>query len=144
MECKVKKVAQHIRLPERQTRGSVGFDIRASVDKTVDVSRFEVISTGICIKPPEGCYGQVLSRSGLIAQDSILVVGGTIDPDFTGEIKVVLLNMGNTPYAVKNGDRIAQVVFLKFQDLAITEVSSLSTEEDSSRKSGGFGSTGLQ
>ena len=128
--------------PAYQTPGSAGMDIYANVDEcTLHPGHWDAIPTGIFLEIPEGYECQVRPRSGLAFKNGITVLNspGTIDSDFRGEVKVILINHGNIPFVIQQGDRIAQLVFNKVE----TAIFELSDELSSSeRGAGGFGSTG--
>jgi len=131
-------------LPEYQTEGSAGADLRAylSGDVVLQKGQRAVVPTGLTLEIPPGVEGQVRPRSGLAARHGITVLNspGTIDSDYRGELKVVLVNLGEEDFRIRNGDRIAQIVFSP-----VLRVSFLrgDTVDDSRRGSGGFGSTGI-
>lgn len=128
-------------LPAYQTTGSAGMDICANIDWLLHPGQWSAIPTGIFLEIPEGYECQVRPRSGLAFKNGVTVLNspGTIDSDFRGEVKVILINHSNTPFVIQQGDRIAQLVFNKVE----TAVFELSDELSSSeRGAGGFGSTG--
>ncbi len=143
---KIKRDKNHsdLPLPEYASGGSAGMDLHAAVtrDTIIDAGCFELIPTGIYIQLPPGFEGQIRPRSGLAAKDGITVLNapGTIDCDYRGEIKVLLINHGKTPFVVKRGARIAQLVICKYERIKFIEVQSL---DNSSRGTGGFGHTGI-
>ena len=120
-------------------------DLRARLDAPVTLKSLEraLIPTGIRIAIPDGYEAQVRPRSGLAAEHGITVLNtpGTVDADYRGEVKVILVNLGAEPYAIQPGDRIAQLVFQKIVRAALKEVGEL---PESERGSGGFGSTGAR
>ena len=133
-------VAKPTELPEYQTEGSVGVDLRAVITEPVTLYPFfrRIISTGLTVKIEKGYEGQVRSRSGLAANSGVIVLNspGTIDSDYEGEIKVILYNSDpNKPFTVNPGDRIAQMVFnpVAFADVVVNK---------KERGEGGLGSTG--
>ena len=132
-------------LPQRMTPGSSGCDIRAALEEPLDLlpgSR-ALIPTGFCLEIPEGYEVQVRPRSGLAIKYGVTVLNapGTIDADYRGEVKIILVNLSPQPFVVKNGDRIAQLVPMKVAShLDFSEHDSIA---DSSRGEGGFGSTGV-
>lgn len=132
-------------LPAYETPTSAGVDLRADIDQTVLLKPLEraVIKTGLYIELPIGYEAQVRPRSGLAAKHGITVLNspGTIDADYRGEIGVILVNLSNTPFEIKNGDRIAQMVIAKHEKVHFTEVNELT---NTTRGAGGFGSTGVQ
>jgi dUTP pyrophosphatase len=131
-------------LPKYETEGSSGMDLRANVDETIVLKPFEryLVPTGISIEIPRGYEAQIRARSGLAIKHGISLVNGigTIDSDYRGEIKVILINLGNENFEIKKGDRIAQMIFAKVEMAEVREVKAI---ESSDRGSGGFGHTGL-
>lgn len=132
-------------LPSYQTNGSAGMDLRAHLEKDIVLKPLErsIIPTGLFIALPLGYEAQVRPRSGLAAKYGITVLNspGTIDADYRGEIGVILVNISNTDFTVKNGERVAQLVISKHARGEWVSVQNLS---DTSRGSSGFGSTGSQ
>lgn len=130
-------------LPTRATPGSAGYDVRsADADLVLRPGEIRAVATGLEMELPDGVECQVRPRSGLAARHGILVPNapGTIDPDYRGELKVLLFNAGPDPVSLARGDRIAQLVFARFEVPEVEEVGDLSS---TGRGSGGFGSTGL-
>lgn len=133
----------HHPLPEYQTTSSAGMDLRAFVETPVEVAPLQrvIIPTGLFIELPHGFEAQVRPRSGLAIKHGITVLNspGTIDPDYRGEIRVILINLSNIPFTISDGDRIAQMIIARFEHIDWT----LTTElEQSERGTGGFGHTG--
>lgn len=130
-------------LPEYKTSGSAGVDLYADIEKPITLRSLEreLIPTGIYIALPEGYKANVCPRSGLAIKNGITVhnTPGLIDSDYRGEIKVILVNLSNTPYTINPGDRIAQLVITKVERVEFVEVSQL---DETERGEGGFGSTG--
>ena len=130
-------------LPSYATPYSAGMDLRANLQEPVVLGTLEraMIPTGLHIELPEGFEAQIRPRSGLAARHGISIVNapGTIDADYRGEIKVVLVNLSNEPFTVVPGERIAQMVVARHETVVWEPVETL---EDSARGSGGFGSTG--
>jgi len=131
-------------LPTYSTESSAGMDLRAFLIEPIVLKPLEraLIPTGIFIEVPEGCEAQVRPRSGLAIKNGITVLNtpGTIDADYRGEVKVILINLSNEPFTIQNGDRIAQMVIAKYEKIAWNRVEKLS---DTERGSGGFGSSGV-
>jgi len=131
------------RLPVYATPASSGMDLHADVDSPVVLGQLEraLIPTGIFLSIPEGYEAQIRPRSGLANQHGVTVLNapGTIDADYRGEVKVLLINLGSQPFTVKSHDRIAQIVFQATVRVAWQEVDVL---PESARGQGGFGSTG--
>jgi len=132
-------------LPEYATEGSSGMDIRASLLKPVLLQPLErqLIPTGLFIELPTGFEAQIRPRSGLALKQGITCLNtpGTIDSDYRGEIKVLLINLSNEEQVINNSDRIAQMVICRVEKAELILVQQL---EDTSRGQGGFGHTGIQ
>lgn len=131
-------------LPSRQTEQSVGFDLFASNEKpiTLKPGKRTIVPTGIAIELPSGFEAQIRPRSGLAYKYGLTILNspGTIDPDYRGEIKVIVANFGEKKFVIKKGDRIAQMVFSKVVIPKLKEVEELKATK---RNRGGFGHTGL-
>ncbi len=131
-------------LPGYETADSAGMDLRAAVTEVVEVAPGErsLVPTGICIALPSGTEAQVRPRSGLAVRHGISMVNspGTIDADYRGEIKVILINHGQEPFRIERGDRIAQLVIAPVLQAEWDVVADL---EDTERGAGGFGHTGV-
>jgi len=125
--------------PYQGSPGAAGYDLKAIKDGEIPVQSRGVVDTGISFQIPEGYYGRIAPRSGLSVKKSIDVGAGVVDSDYTGEIKVVLINGGTEPFVYKRGDRIAQIIITSIQTCPLLEVDSL---EQTKRGAGGFGSTG--
>ena len=139
MSLGVKKLCFDAIVPTRGSDRSVGYDLYSSEDAMVPCQAGRaLVGTGITVVLPEGVYGRVAPRSGLAVKHCINVGAGVIDPDYTGEIKVVLFNHGEKDFEIKKGDRIAQLVLERCETPPIEEISIV---EDTERGSGGFGST---
>ena len=132
-------------LPEYSTPQSAGMDLRAFITEPVILGVIDraLIPTGLYIEMPEGYEAQVRPRSGLAIKHGITVINspGTVDADYRGEICVELVNLSNTPFTVEPGERIAQLVFSKYEKVDFVEVEELSKTE---RGTGGIGHTGLK
>ena len=128
-------------IPKYQTQGSAGCDLYASDNYTIKPGRRGIVSTGLKIELPPGFEAQVRPRSGLAAKYGITVLNtpGTVDEDYRGEIKVILLNTGDEEFSISKGDRIAQLVFCRVFRGIFQPTENLSSTD---RGSGGFGSTG--
>ncbi len=133
----------HHPLPEYATLSSAGMDLRAFTDSPIELSPLErkLIPTGLYIELPIGYEAQIRPRSGLAFKNGITVLNspGTIDADYRGEIKVLLVNLSNEPFIINDGERIAQMVIAKHEQVTWQLTNSLN---DSERSAGGFGSTG--
>ena len=128
-------------MPRRATQMAVGYDLFATKDEIIRPLDRKLIGTGIKLKMPEGMEGQIRSRSGLANKYGVFVLNspGTVDPDYRGEIKVLLANMGHLPFDISEGDRIAQLVFSKYETPSFNHTSISHYE----RGEKGFGSTGI-
>jgi len=138
----IKKLQKNIILPEYKTEGSSGMDLMANVEQTVKILPGEkkIISTGIMVAIPEQYEIQIRPRSGLAAKNGISVLNtpGTIDSDYRGEIKVILINLGKDIFQINKNDRIAQMIVCPIIKVELKEVESL---PKTVRGEGGFGST---
>ncbi len=132
-------------LPNYETIASAGMDIRANLIEPITLKPLErtIVKTGLFIELPIGFEAQVRPRSGLAAKKGISVLNapGTIDADYRGEIGVILVNLSNENFTINNGERVAQLVIAKHERAEWQEVAELS---ETSRGSGGFGSTGTK
>jgi dUTP pyrophosphatase len=130
-------------LPSYETIHSAGMDLRANMDAPVTLKTLEraIIPTGLFIELPEGFEAQIRPRSGLAAKKGVTVLNspGTIDADYRGEIKVILVNLSNENYLIEDGERIAQMIIAKHERAEWLETEVLIETE---RGAGGFGSTG--
>ena len=128
-------------LPVYATAGAAGMDVVAAEEVTLAPGQRHAVATGFSIAIPEGFEVQVRPRSGLALKHGITCLNtpGTIDSDYRGEVKVILANLGSEPFEIRRGERIAQLVPAPVLRAAFREVSSL---DETSRGSGGFGSTG--
>ena len=142
MEVKIINKSKH-ELPAYETIASAGMDLRANINESVTLQPLEraLVKTGLYIELPIGYEAQVRPRSGLAAKKGITVLNapGTIDADYRGEVGVILVNLSNEAYTLSDGERIAQLVIAKHERAEWVETSLLS---ETSRGSGGFGSTG--
>ena len=133
--------------PEYATTGSSGFDLRASLSQklVIPIGKRVMVPTGLYFELPEGLEIQVRPRSGLAAKNGVTVLNtpGTIDADYRGEIKVILINLGDEPFEIENGDRIAQAVVASVIGKKVIRLNKVSEiNENTERGAGGFGSTG--
>ena len=133
----------HYDLPSYSTKQSSGLDLRANILEKIILAPFDrkLIPTGLSISMPEGYEAQVRPRSGLSIKNGITVLNspGTIDSDYRGDIGVILINLSKESYTIKPGDRVAQIVFSKYEKIEWGIVSDL---PNSNRGKSGFGSTG--
>lgn len=132
-------------LPKYETSASAGMDLRASLEKSIVLNPGErkLIPTGLFIALPEGLEAQIRPRSGLAYKKGITVLNapGTIDADYRGEVGVLLINLSDAEFEVKDGERIAQMVIAEYQQVKWTPVEALDETERGAR---GFGSTGVE
>ncbi len=130
-------------LPAYETAFSAGMDIRANLIEDITIAPMQrvMVPTGLHIELPAGFEAQIRPRSGLAAKSGITVLNspGTIDADYRGEIKVILINLSNTDFTIHHGDRIAQMIIAKHETITWEPASELN---DSERGEGGFGHTG--
>lgn len=143
----VKRLAhgQDLPLPTHATAHSAGVDLLAAVDAPLEIApgARALVPTGLCIELPDGFEAQVRPRSGLALKHGITVLNspGTIDADYRGEVGVILINLGDTPFTVRRGERIAQMVVAPVTFIHWRDSETLNPSE---RGTGGFGSTGTQ
>jgi dUTP pyrophosphatase len=136
--------AQGLPLPASASPGSAGLDLRAAVEEEIVLRPGEraLIPTGLVLEIPPGWEGQVRPRSGLALRHGIGLLNspGTIDSDYRGEVGVILINLGESPFPIRRGDRIAQLVFARTEPVEWEESDTL---VETARGGGGFGSTGV-
>lgn len=144
MKAKIINQSKHP-LPSYQTEASAGMDLRAHLTEPIELSPLQriIIPTGLFIELPIGYEAQVRPRSGLALKHGITVLNspGTIDADYRGEVKVLLINLSQEPFIIQDGERIAQLIITTHERIEWLEVQELS---ETSRGSGGYGSTGLK
>ena len=141
----IKRLSKNVPLPKYETDGSSGMDLSANIEKNVDIKpgKSAIIPTGLSVSIPKNFEIQIRPRSGLAAKNQITVLNtpGTIDADYRGELKVILINLSDKTFIVKKGLRIAQMVLCPIIKAKLKEVNTL---DDTERGSGGFGSTGIK
>lgn len=144
MKVKILNKSMHD-LPSYKTEGASGVDLKANILESITLKPFEreLIPTGIFVEIPRGFEAQIRARSGLAIKNGISLVNGigTIDSDYRGEIKVILINLGSDDFIINNGDRIAQMVFMKYESASFEVVVELG---ETNRGKGGFGHTGVE
>lgn len=142
MQVKIVNESRHA-LPQYETDASSGMDLRANLHQPASLRPFErtIIPTGLKLEIPKGYEGQIRPRSGLAAKQGVTVLNapGTIDADYRGEVKVLIINLSHEPVEIQDGDRIAQLVIAPVQQIEWEAVDQLSTTE---RGQGGYGHTG--
>ncbi len=141
----VKIVSRGGEVPTYATAGSSGADLRAYISQPITLAPGErcLVPTGIFVEIPQGIEAQIRARSGLAIKHGIGLVNGvgTVDSDYRGEWNIPLINWGDEPYTIQNGDRIAQVIFSRYEKADFTVVSEISQTQ---RGAGGFGHTGIK
>jgi dUTP pyrophosphatase len=141
----IKRLSKEVPLPKYETSGSSGMDLAANINANIDINpgKTAIIPTGLALSIPKGFEVQIRPRSGLAANQKISVLNtpGTIDADYRGEIKVILINLGQESFKVEKGLRIAQMVVCPVIQAQLKEVDDLNETE---RGKGGFGSTGTK
>jgi dUTP pyrophosphatase len=141
----IKRLSKEVSLPKYETSGSSGMDLAANIDTdiTIEPGKSSIIPTGLALAIPKGFEVQIRPRSGLAAKKKISVLNtpGTIDADYRGEIKVILINLNDKVFIVEKGLRIAQMVVCPIVQANLEEVEEL---DDTDRGKSGFGSTGIK
>ena len=144
-EILIKRFSKNITLPKYETNGSSGMDLAANIENEIDLApgKTAIIPTGLAISIPKNFEIQIRPRSGLAAKNQISVLNtpGTIDSDYRGELKVILINLGKENFKIEKGLRIAQMVLCPVVRATLKEVDIL---EETRRGAGGFGSTGVK
>lgn len=142
MKVKIKNISKN-EIPKYETDGSAGLDLRANLDQTVTLKPLQriLVPTGLFIELEKGYEAQIRARSGLAIKNGICLANGigTIDSDYRGEIKIILINLGDQDFKINSGDRIAQMVITKYEQVEFELVEQLNETE---RSDGGFGHTG--
>ncbi|MFT6209935.1 MAG: dUTP pyrophosphatase [Bacteroidia bacterium] len=142
MEVQVINRSEHA-LPNYETALSAGMDLRANIEADIELKSLEriLVPTGLLIALPKGTEAQIRPRSGLAYKHGVTVLNspGTIDADYRGEVKVLLVNLSTEPFVVRNGERVAQMVIVKHEQISWSEVETL---DQTARGAGGFGHTG--
>lgn len=144
MKVKIINRSKHA-LPQYATTLSAGVDLRANLDEAITLAPLEriLVPTGLFIALPEGYEAQIRPRSGLAAKHGVTVLNtpGTIDADYRGEIKVILVNLSNTPFEIEDGERICQMVIAAHEQVQWEATENL---DETERGAGGFGHTGTK
>jgi dUTP pyrophosphatase len=136
---KVKRLSSESFLPTRGSEYSAGLDLYSPLDVIINPGQRVLIKLDISIEIPSYTYAHICARSGLSLKNGIHVGAGVIDSDYRGNVGVLLFNLSNEQFNIKKGDRIAQMIVKKYEHVDVEEVNDLN---DSTRSSGGFGSTG--
>ena len=142
IEIKYCKFSEFGKVPTKGTKDSAGYDLFASHAKTILPGKSEKISMDLHWAIPTGFCGRIIGRSSLVLIDSVTVEGGLIDSDFRGVVQAILFNHSHRAFTVREGERIAQVVFMRKFDAEFIEVDSVKELGKTERQEGGFGSTG--
>ena len=141
----IKRLSKEVPLPKYETQGSSGMDLSANIESSINIhpGKKEIIPTGIAISVPKGFEAQIRPRSGLAAKHNVTVLNtpGTIDADYRGELKVILINLGQETFKIEKGFRIAHMVVCPIVKAKLDEVDNLDYTE---RGKGGLGSTGTK
>ena len=144
-EILIKRLSKNISLPKYETDGSSGMDLAANIEDKIEIApgKSAIIPTGLSVSIPKNFEIQIRPRSGLAAKNQISVLNtpGTIDADYRGELKVILINLSDKAFLIEKGLRIAQMVLCPVIKATLKEVETL---EETKRASGGFGSTGIK
>ena len=144
-EVLIKRLSKNVELPKYETNGSSGMDLSANIPTDIKIKpgKTSIIPTGISLSIPKNFEIQIRPRSGLASKNQVSVLNtpGTIDADYRGEIKVILINLGSNTFTVQKGARIAQMVLCPVIRVKFKEVENL---DETDRGSGGFGSTGME
>ena len=140
---KIKLLNDSATIPQKQTENSAGYDVYSSENKIIRAKKYELISTGLSIEMASDIEAQIRPRSGLAIKNGITVLNspGTIDSDYRGEIKIALINHSDNDFEITTGQRIAQIIFSKVENVKFDIVEQLS---NTTRGTGGFGSTGIE
>ena len=143
VEIKLTKLRPDARIPEYKSSDAAGADLYACMSDPISVAPYGItlVPTGLAIEIPSGYQGEVRARSGLALKEGLFVLNGpgTIDADYRGEIKIILVNLSNEPVTINTGERVAQMVFQKVEKVELEETTSL---QETERGAGGFGHTG--
>ena len=144
MQVKITNKSKHP-LPQYETIGASGMDVRANISESINIEPLgrALIKTGLFLEMEIGLECQVRPRSGMALKKGITVLNtpGTVDADYRGEVGVILVNLSNETVTIEDGERIAQLVFCKVEQVQLSEVEALN---ESTRGAGGFGSTGVK
>jgi len=140
----IKRLSKNIPLPKYETEGSSGMDLAANIEQAIEIKpgKSVIIPTGLALSIPKNYEMQIRPRSGLASKNQISVLNtpGTIDADYRGELKVILINLSDKIFKIEKGLRVAQMVLCPVVKAVLKEVDEL---EETKRGSGGFGSTGI-
>lgn len=141
MKIKIKKIEEGAKIPNYANFDDAGLDLYSIEDVVLKSGERRAIKTGIKIEIPDGCAGLIWDKSGLALNDGIKTMAGVIDSGYRGEVKIVLINLSDKNFEIKNGQKIAQMIIQKIERPEIEETEFLN---ESKRGENGFGSTGLR
>jgi dUTP pyrophosphatase len=139
MKVLITKLHPHAQIPKQMREGDAAFDLYASEDIIIAQQSQSLVSTGIALCIPNGYVGLIWDRSGLAAKSQLTTMGGVIDSNYRGEIKVILRNFSSSEYKIQKHDRIAQMIIQKHESISFEEVAELPISE---RNENAFGSSG--
>jgi len=139
VKIKIKRMFPEAKLPTRANDSDAGYDLYSTESMPLVPSNRQAVCTGICVEIPKGYYGRIAPRSGLALKAGIDVLGGVIDSGYRNEVKVILINFGEGLVSIEEGDRVAQLIIEKCEDVEWEEVINLDSTE---RGESGFGSSG--
>lgn len=141
LKIKFQKLSESAKLPVRGSPRSAGFDLFSAEAVIIKPWTGVSVKTDLAFSVPKNYYGQILSRSGLVSRHKVVVIAGTIDSDYRGNVVILLMNYSDTPYSIAVGDRVAQIVFLKNYYPLLLETAKLDFTWRADR---GLGSTGMR
>jgi dUTP pyrophosphatase len=136
----VKKLSENAKIPTKGSAKAVGYDLYSAYDKVIPSRGREVVPTDVVVALPAGTYGRIAPRSGLALKHGIDVGAGVIDPDYRGNVGILLFNFSDTDFAVKAGDRVAQLIC---ERVATPDVKEVAEIDETARGANGYGSTGV-
>jgi len=140
---RVAKLHERAVLPARASAGAAGYDLAACAAAVVPAWGRALVPTGLALALPPGTYGRVAPRSGLSVRAGLAVGAGVVDPDYRGELMVLLINLSGADFIVRPGDRVAQLVLERISTPEVEACASPAELGDTARQAGGFGSTGV-
>ncbi len=141
MQLSIKKLHPEAKLPTRAHTSDAGLDLYSVEDMVLAPGQRHGVATGIALAIPSGYVGLVWDKSGVALNGGITCLGGVVDAQYRGEVKVIVLNTSDVPYEIKSGQKIAQLLI---QEVALPEIVEVENLDDTTRGDGGFGSTGLE
>lgn len=139
MNLLIQRLSKSATVPKRASSGAAGYDLSSAETTTVPPRTRKLVATDLSFRLPAGVYGRIAPRSGLAMKKCIDIGAGVIDPDYRGNVFILIINQSDQEFIIQTGDRIAQLILENFSTAEMKEVSSL---DDTDRGAGGFGSTG--